>query len=102
MGLDLRERLWRCDGLAGFDFYFRNFGIGSIDADHRRRAYGALLFPGVVNHQALCWFHLPQMLHGSWICYAIPDSGFFALQVGEGIDRWFGFQEIVHGQDCKH
>ena len=102
MGLDLRERLRSCDGLAGFDFYFRNFGISSIDADHRRRAYGALLFSGVVNHQALPWFHLAQMLHGSRICYAIPNRGFFALQISEGIDGGFGFEEIVHGQDCKH
>src|ERR1700722_3340746 len=84
---------------ARFNFNNRSFRIGDLDRNDGGGANRALFIAGVVDDQFIAGFHVAEISYGGGIGNAVPLGLLVALQVGEGIDGSFGFQQVVrrHG-----
>src|SRR5581483_4105363 len=78
--------------------YFGILCVRRIDRDYRRGSDCSLFVAGVIDDQPVSWFHVAQVLEGYRIRDSVPNRGFVALQIGEGISARFSFQKIVHEQ----
>lgn len=107
LGFEVGERLGLPEALAHFDVDDGDFGAGGIHAEDRAGADGGALVSGVVKDPFGSGLHLAQVLDGSGVGDAIPDSLAVAQEVVEGVDGGFGFEEEagahgVHGtRKCR-
>src|SRR5262249_30263248 len=82
--------------MAYLDPHLGNFSVAGVHRFNYRRAYRAFFVAGVIDDQLLAWLHFTQMPHRHRIGHAVPDGGLLFLQISEAVNRWFGFEEVVH------
>jgi len=81
---------------AGFYCYGGIFWVLGVYGDYRGGANGGFFFAGFVDDQLGAGGHFAEVFYGGGGGDAVPEGGFVALEIGEGVDGGFGFQKVGH------